>query len=728
MSHRPPAIHPSPPGTRGRHRRSVVGILVGVGLLVASVAAMPPAAAAPDSAGTDYWLAFQENNCCGSPTLTLFISGATATTGTVSVPGLSFSQDFTVTPGEVTSVVLPAGANATTADGVQDRGVRVTAADEVTVYGLNRVQASTDAFLAYPTDILGTQHTILAWNNNGVVNRTQFAVAATADDTTVTVVPSVTTGARVAGEAYDITLDEGQVYQLANVQSSTADLTGSTVTSDKPVAVFGGHGCANIPTGATTACDHIVQQLPPIDTWGRSFVTMPLATRIGGDTFRILSASDGTTVSINGAVVATLDAGEFHQQLIDGPSTITTSNPTLVAQYSNGTSFDNVTSDPFMMLIPPFEQFLNSYTVTTPASGFTFNFINVVAPNAAVGEVLLDGAPIPAEDYTPIGASGFSGAQVPVQLGAHTLASASPFGAFMYGFDNADSYGYAGGLSLAPIARVTSVDLALRPPATTLEVGTETCAVATVTDQNDAPVVGVRVDFTVDGVHPASAFANSDEAGEAEFCYTGEVAGQDAIRAGVGAIEGTVTVTWSLACNPFVDVDLSNPFCFDIEWMADNDLANGWPDGTYRPGVDVSRQAKAAFIWRLNGSPAAEPGFPTFPDVLADNEFFDAIAWISQEGIAEGYEDGTYRPETNISRQAVAAFLWRLAGSPEPASDDPAFSDVPAGHQFFDAIAWLAEAGIAEGYPDGTFRPTEPTSRQAKAAFLRRFVDATSVS
>src|SRR5262249_48312493 len=145
---------------------------------------------------------------------------------------------------------------------------------------------------------------------------------------------------------------------------------------------------------------------------------------------------------VNGSVVATLNRGALHEQLIVGPAQITSDKPIMVAQYSNGTTFDGVTSDPFMMLIPPFEQFLAGYTVTTPASGIDIHFINVIAPNAAVGSILLDGAVIPAGSFTAIGSSGFSGAQVSVTLGSHNLSGKLPFGAFVYGFASADSYGY----------------------------------------------------------------------------------------------------------------------------------------------------------------------------------------------------------------------------------------------------------------------------------------------
>ena len=527
------------PGPRGITRlrpRLLAAVLAALALAV--TAAAP--ASAQDSRGTNFWLAFQGN--LPGQELKLFIAGETATTGTVTIPGLAFTAPFTVAPGAVTTVDLPVAAQNGLSDTVQDLGIHVTAADEVTVYGLNRQSATTDAYLGLPVDALGTEYINLGYQNSNIVNGTQFGVVATADATTVTITPSVTTGTHTAGTPYTVSMNQGQTYMLRNTDSAPADLSGSIISADKPIGVYGGHQCANIPAGVTF-CDHIVEQLPPTSAWGKNFVSMPLATRLNGDTFRVLASTDTTTVKVNGATVATLNRGQFHEQIISGPAQITADKPILVMQYSNGSSFDGVTSDPFEMMIPPFEQFLAAYTVSTPATGFRINFINVVAPSAAVGSILLDGAPIPAASFTAIGASGFSGAQVQVDLGSHRLTGPLPFGVHSYGFDSFDSYGYPGGLSLSEVARVTSV--ALSPKTATNPVGTQHCVTATVTDQNGAPLKDVRVDFTVTGPNATSGFAFTNASGQAQFCYTGTNAGTDNIKAEVGTLSDTATKTWT---------------------------------------------------------------------------------------------------------------------------------------------------------------------------------------
>ena len=114
-----------------------------------------------------------------------------------------------------------------------------------------------------------------------------------------------------------------------------------------------------------------------------------------------------------------------------------------------------------------------------------------------------------------------------------------------------------------------------------------------------------------------------------------------------------------------------------------------------------------------------------FSDMPSDNEFCDAVHYATQENILNGFEqDNTFRGSRATSRQAIAAFLFRLdpdSGSFVPPTT-PTFSDTPTSHTFFTEIEWLAAVGIANGYPSSTGKPTfrgsNPVSRQALARYL----------
>jgi len=168
----------------------------------------------------------------------------------------------------------------------------------------------------------------------------------------------------------------------------------------------------------------------------------------------------------------------------------------------------------------------------------------------------------------------------------------------------------------------------------------------------------------------------------------------------------------------FDDVAWGHPFFHPVRWAAIEGVTTGYEDGTFRPTSVLTRQTALAWLWRLAGSPAPADD-PAFTDVPADHPFADPIAWAGESGITTGYSDGTFGPTGVLTRQAVMAWLWRLAGSPAPAGD-PAFTDVPAVHPFADPIAWAAESDITTGYSDGTFGPVDPVTRQSAAAWLWR--------
>lgn len=175
---------------------------------------------------------------------------------------------------------------------------------------------------------------------------------------------------------------------------------------------------------------------------------------------------------------------------------------------------------------------------------------------------------------------------------------------------------------------------------------------------------------------------------------------------------------------PFSDVHASQAFTESIQWIYSAGITTGNPDGTYRPVTPISRSAMAAFLYRLAGWPKfVPPARQTFIDVEPSHPFYLEVEWLAHEGISTGTSLGLgrylFKPTDPVSRQAMAAFLFRLSGATAPSGGAP-FPDVPAGGPFTDAIRWLRAVDIARGYDDGTFRPRDPVSRQAMAAFLHR--------
>ncbi|GMA30299.1 PQQ-dependent sugar dehydrogenase [Litorihabitans aurantiacus] len=172
-----------------------------------------------------------------------------------------------------------------------------------------------------------------------------------------------------------------------------------------------------------------------------------------------------------------------------------------------------------------------------------------------------------------------------------------------------------------------------------------------------------------------------------------------------------------------------------------------WLDGLERPLLtatdDTFTSGRVGFgsfdnVGRMRdltvrATAATEPPAPvTFVDVTPETKFAAEISWLAQRGVTRGWElpDGTreFRPVTPVARDAMAAFLYRLAEEPEfEAPDVSPFTDVATDNQFYKEIAWLHAEEISTGWANGdgtySFRPLEPIARDAMAAFLYRWDD-----
>jgi hypothetical protein len=419
-----------------------------------------------DSMGTDFWLAFP-GNYPPSPNaplrLTVCIAGPAGTTGTVAVAGIRFSKDFSIPAAQSVEVVLPDAASLGDAvDVVGRKGVRVTSSAPVAVYGLNRIPFSSDGFAGLPVGVIGKEYLVLAYPNvfNGVsaLNGTQFAIVGTEDDTRVTIIPARSVLDHPAGEPFEVVLDRGQTYQLRDPEDATADLSGTEILADQPVAVFAGHQCANINSPSRLFCDYLVEQLPPVNAWGRVFHTAPLATRGSGDVFRLIASADQTKVFVNGADNGTLARGEVKTLQLTAASRINTDKPVYLAQFSTSSDFDGVkNADPFMVGVAPVPYYSRDQRICTGPAAFGSHFLAIVAPAGVVGSLTLNGAVVPAGSFSPIAGSGFSFARVPVAVGGHVLAANQPFSTMAYGFGPYESYGWPGAMHFGDLTPPTIV-------------------------------------------------------------------------------------------------------------------------------------------------------------------------------------------------------------------------------------------------------------------------------
>lgn len=173
----------------------------------------------------------------------------------------------------------------------------------------------------------------------------------------------------------------------------------------------------------------------------------------------------------------------------------------------------------------------------------------------------------------------------------------------------------------------------------------------------------------------------------------------------------------------FTDVPTTRVFYQEITWATNNKYITGHPDGTFKPTSPIDRQTLTTVFYNYWGKPAyAPPAVPYFTDVSISHPQYKEISWCVKQNLVTGWPDKTFRPTSLVTRDAAAAFFYRLAGSPTYTSPaQSAFTDVPLTHPYYREIHWLADMKITTGYPGATYRPQEAIQRDAICAFLYRF-------
>ena len=190
----------------------------------------------------------------------------------------------------------------------------------------------------------------------------------------------------------------------------------------------------------------------------------------------------------------------------------------------------------------------------------------------------------------------------------------------------------------------------------------------------------------------------------------------------------------SYSWGPFSDVKTDHKFSREINWMFDAGLSTGVKNGNgrqYLPSDRLTREAMAAFMFRKYADPGYQaPRRSWFNDVQAGHKFYREISWMYEYGLSTGvnneYDGRIYQPKSKLSREAMAAFMYRAlhdGGYVEPAWH---LIDVSLSDPFSEEISWMFEEGLSTGVntPAGVaYQPKGRLSREAMAAFMYRSKD-----
>ncbi|MEE0777112.1 MAG: S-layer homology domain-containing protein [Bacillota bacterium] len=187
-------------------------------------------------------------------------------------------------------------------------------------------------------------------------------------------------------------------------------------------------------------------------------------------------------------------------------------------------------------------------------------------------------------------------------------------------------------------------------------------------------------------------------------------------------INGNYAITnpfWIVDESPvssFKDVDPNAWYAPYVQAMVADGVINGYADGTFKPDSNVTRAEFAKMFYQY--APKADKAKDTtFKDVKKGQWYYEAVTYMAQNGYINGYPDGTFKPNNKITRAEIATIITNIYGDLK-ATTDITFSDVKQGQWFYDAVMNLAEAGYVGGMGNGIFAPNDNATRAQAAKFI----------
>ncbi len=458
-----------------------------------------------DASGTEFYIAIPPNEILPYPVEGLEIYVASAFDANVELYDYAADKAtrFTLKPFEIRTLSdrkeLNWSMEVRDAELPVRKALRIKAEKPIVVNVINSKALTTDGFLAIPTAKWGTEYIAASyWDFREVKPWPGGFIIIAREPTEVKIqlrgqgkdVASTSNGRKI-GDEFTVALDEGEVYMVHGDGQTRGqfDLTGSLITSDKPIGVIGFHMRTTVPNLLLNGNgrNHLCEMLPPTNRWGRSYATLEFnRNRLlegRGDVFRVVAKdadtrwtckyyekSTGKLLGQRGGLITTAGGVAEEQQatqptaLVEGFSVWEADKPILLMQYSCSSSWDgDQILDPFMICVTPREQFVWDATFQAPTMAqFSKNNLNLViqvdaSDPTSIEENLksleVDGVPVwnhpkalkptllnsrmPNGDY-------FATIDFGTEARSHSIRSNGlvRFGGYLYGFGAVDAYGW----------------------------------------------------------------------------------------------------------------------------------------------------------------------------------------------------------------------------------------------------------------------------------------------
>lgn len=174
----------------------------------------------------------------------------------------------------------------------------------------------------------------------------------------------------------------------------------------------------------------------------------------------------------------------------------------------------------------------------------------------------------------------------------------------------------------------------------------------------------------------------------------------------------------------FADVPADSDYAEAVQWASDNGYIYGYGDGRFGVNDNVTRAQLATIFHRAAGTPTAS-GTSRFSDAVAGAYYINALSWAENAGLIAGYPDGRFGVNDPVTRQQVAAILWRWAGSPAAAAEN--YADESAISAYAQtAVDWSRSNGIITARSDGRFAPNDSATRGEIVSALYNYMGKSS--
>ncbi|XP_044291081.1 IgGFc-binding protein-like [Varanus komodoensis] len=326
-----------------------------------------------------------------------------------------------------------------------DDTVQIKADKDISVFFRNHKDYTTGATAVYPVQQLGTLYYVVTPEGNMAGTFKEFAVVAYKSPTQVDIL--LTGSVSFGGQSYSAgsrLVVDLKAFQAIQLQSSD-DLTGTRVESVEPVAVLSGHSCAK----KNTHCDHVIEQLLPVHSWGTTFIVPSLSFQTSVDQAYILASQRAAILLQTGFKThsISLDPGEvFYFNIRNShPVYISADVGIQVLFFFTGATRGRKIYDPFLINIPPLTSYCTSYHMD--AMQQYDNYVVLIAKTSESTGIAFDKRTVQNIRWMPIPGTEYSWAEhrLSSRMSALSLKHPSaPFGAFILGASNGDGYGSVG--------------------------------------------------------------------------------------------------------------------------------------------------------------------------------------------------------------------------------------------------------------------------------------------